>query len=307
MLPVATWGFRAGAELEGHAVDPGQGLPTVNWRVVTPGYFGTMGIPVLRGRRLEETDRDDAQPVALVNETLARRFWPGEDAVGRRLRHSLESGEEWVTVVGVVRDIRQHGLRDEIQPEVYRPLAQNRRPVGMAIVVRTAGKPEALAGEIRQAVWSVDPRVPLALLRSMEQVIQETTAQPRLITLLLGLLAGLALALGAIGIYGVLSHEVGRRTQEIGVRMAMGARPGRVLRGVLGRALAWTGVGLALGLAAALGLAHLLASLLFEVRPGDPATYAGVALVLALVAAAAAYLPARRATRVDPVEALRSE
>lgn len=306
MVPVAHQGFNGGLEIEGSAPEPGAALPRVNWRVVTPGYFGTLGIPVLAGRRLDAGDRQGSPEVALVNRSLAERFWPGEQAVGKRFKIDLEQ-TGWITVAGVVGDIHQNGLERPPLPEVYRPAAQNRRPVGLNFLVRSAGEPNALMPALRQAVWSVHPDAPVRSMRTLSGILERSTAEPRLLMRLLGFFAGLALLLGALGIYGVLAHEVHGRTREIGVRMALGARRPDVVRLVLRRALLLVAVGGALGLAALPALSGLLGSLLFEVTPGDPATVAAVLLVLVATAALAAWAPARRAVRLDPIEALRNE
>jgi predicted permease len=304
MIPVSNRGYVGGflREEQPDEVEP----PVANWRVVTPGYFSTARVPLLQGRLLTESDREDTPEVALVNRTLAERFWPGEDPLGRRFRIALEQ-TDWITIVGVVGDVRQHGLENDVRPEVYRPLRQNRRQVGTAMLVRTAADPEAVAAAVREAVWSVDPNIPLARLRTMEDVIQESVAQPRLVSGLIGALAGLALLLGAVGTYGVLSGDVAHRTREIGVRMALGAARRDVLLLVLRGGMGLVLTGVAVGIPVAFAVSRALRGLLFQVPPSDPVTYLAVVSLLVVVGGLATYLPARRAAGIEPLEAIRHE
>ena len=275
----------------------------MNWRVVTPGYFETVDVPLLGGRRLDDRDVSDRPDVALVNQRLARSFWGSEDPVGRRFRISLE-GDPWITVAGVVH---QHGADRAVQPEIYRPLAQSHRSVGISLIVRSELPPDALVPMVRDAVRDVKPDVPLASAKTMGTIVRESAAQPRLVAGLIGALAGLALLLAALGTYGVLAADVGSRTREIGVRMAIRARPSEVLGLVLRQAMGVVVLGLLVRLPLALALSRYLASQLFQVSPADPAIYAAVTLVLLTVGAMAAAVPARRAAATDPLKAIRHE
>ncbi|HEX2190751.1 MAG TPA: ABC transporter permease [Longimicrobiaceae bacterium] len=280
--------------------------PVVDWRVATPGYFATAGVPVLRGRGFTAADREGAPPVALVSATLARTLFPGEDPIGRRVHTGFEGKGNWVEIVGVVGDTRDQTLAGAPNPQMYRPQAQAAMNA-MTVMVRSRLDPALLAPSAREAVWSVDRDVPVSDVQPLERVVAESIARPRLLVLLLGGFGALALLLGGIGIYGVVSYGADRRSREFGVRMALGARPGEVLRLVLAGAGRLAAVGLAAGVAASLALTRLLAGQLYGVRPTDPATYLAVAALLAAVVLLAAYLPARRATRVDPVVALRAD
>jgi predicted permease len=275
-------------------------MPTADLRFVTPGSFRTLGIPLLQGRDLGPQDRRDAPLAVVANASLARRFWPEGEAVGGRLR--IGRGE--ALVVGVAGDVRQTRLDAEPFPAVYAAHAQATRR-GMTVVVRTAVPPLDLLGALQRAVWEVDPDQPITDIASMQAVVADALGPPRFATQLLGFFAGLALVLAGIGIYGVLSYTVSQRTQEIGIRMALGAGRSEVLRLVVGQGLGLALSGVALGLIAAAGLSRWLASLLFEVRPLDPPTFAGVAVGLLGAAVLASLVPARRATRLDPVAALR--
>ena len=272
-------------------------------RAAGPGYLATMGIPVLRGRDIEATDVDGAQRVVLVNETLARELWPGQDAVGRRI--IFEAGVS-APVVGVVRDIHSERLDSAPKPEFYISTLQAGFHSG-ALAIRTAVDPSSIASAVRQAVWSVDPEQPVIDVLTMEQILDKEVWQRRVQGSLLTVFAGLALLLAAVGLYGVLAHSVGERLPEFGVRMALGASPASLLANVIGRGLALATAGMAVGLAGAIGLSRLIAAFLFGVTATDPTTYAAVAAVLLLTAACASYLPARRAMRVDPAVALRQE
>jgi predicted permease len=244
MIPIENRGFGGELRVEG-APEPLESQ-FVNWRVVTPGYFETVRVPLVRGRLLNEWDVADRTDVAVVNLRLARAYFGGADPIGRRFRHSLE-GPEWTTVVGVVGDVHQHGADRAVQPEVYRPMAQARRPIALALMVRSAQSPDALVPAVREAVRGVEPDVPIASARVMATVVRDSMVQRRLVAQLIGALAGLALLLGALGTYGVLTADVTSRTREIGVRMAVGARPADVLWLVLRQALAVVSLGLALG------------------------------------------------------------
>ena len=272
-------------------------------RVAGPGYLATMGIPVLRGRDIDAGDAEGGQRVVLVNETLARELWPGQDALGRRV--VFEAGVA-APVVGVVRDIRQDGLDSAPKPEFYISSLQAGFYPG-ALAIRTAVAPSSIASAVRQAVWSMDPEQPVIDVLTMEQILDKEVWQRRVQGWLLTVFAGLALLLAAVGLYGVLAHSVGERLAEFGVRMALGASPASLLGSVIGRGLAMAAVGLAVGLAGAIGLSRLIAAFLFGVTATDPATYAAVAVVLLLTAVFASYLPGRRAMRVDPAVALRQE
>jgi putative ABC transport system permease protein len=295
------WAF----EVEGDPYVPGTAAPVVQNRSTTPGYPRVMGIPLLRGRPLAESDGPGAPDVALINEAMAREHWPGQDPIGKRFK-PLSWQDRWITVVGVVGNVRQHTLATESEPEMYRPFAQE-PTAEMTLVVRTDGDPRGLATELRSAVAAVDPNVPITRLLALDQVISESVAEPRLTVVLLGLAAGLALLLGAVGIYGVVSYGVSRRVHEMGVRMALGARSGDVLRLVIGQGAAMAIVGIMVGLAAALVASRALRSLLYGVSPTDTVTFAAAPLLLLAVALLASYIPARRATRVDPMVTLRAE
>jgi putative ABC transport system permease protein len=277
-------------------------------RQATPGYFETIGIPLRRGRLFNAGDRDGKQRVAIIDEGMARTFWPGQEALGKRFRMGdfSDKDDRWITVVGVVGSVRHSGLHADPRPQLYRPEAQAPSPA-LYVVARTTGDPRSLVAAVGAAVHEVDRDQPISQVRTLEQVVAESLLARRFNLLLLGLFAGLALALSAVGIYGVTAYSVTQRTREMGLRMALGAQPGGVLRLVVGEAGALVGLGVALGLAAAFGLTRVMASLLYGVGSTDPGTFVAVAVGLTGIAIAAAWLPGMRATRVDPMVALRAE
>jgi predicted permease len=283
-------------------------LPRAQLRTVSADYFRVMGIPVLRGRPFQDSDGRKAPGVVLVNEELARRYWPGEDPVGKRLQTEIGDKGAWLTVVGVVGNVKHASLRDRPDPELYRPYLQYLGfPQWAMLAVRTAGDPLALAATLRREIRRLEPDQPIGEIKTMAQFVRDSLGRPRFYAVLLGIFAGLALLVAATGLFGVMSYAVSRRTQEIGVRMALGARPSDVLGMVMASAGHLLAVGLALGLAGTWGATRLLQGLLFEVTPTDPLALGGAVLVLALTALAATALPARRAARVDPMVALRHE
>jgi putative ABC transport system permease protein len=287
--------------------EPGK-EPLADRRSATAGYFQALGIPLLRGRPFDGRDAAEAPQVAVIDEVLARAYWPGADPLSKRfnLRRPEEGEPRWITVVGVVRNVRHSGLRIEPRPQFYLPLAQSPRSQ-MSLVVRTQGDPKDLFGAVRRAVYATDPDQPVEKLDTMARVVAESVAGQRFNMVLLGAFAALALALAVVGIYGITAYSVAQRTGEMGLRMALGAQPGALLWMVLKEAGLLAGVGLAVGLALALIATRVMASLLFGVLPTDPATFAAVALALGAVSLAAAWLPGRRATQVDPMVALRAE
>jgi predicted permease len=289
------------------------------YQTVTVGYFETMQTPIVRGRAFQEADRIGA-PVAVVNETFARTFWRDLDPIGRRVRPRFGDETPWVTVVGVAKDIKQGGVDRAIGTELYLlleqlpqifttfPILRTITDSGTLNIVLRRGVPMAtLQPAIASAVREADPSLPVIGLQSMDDVISGSLRQPRMLMHLFGGFAGLALLLAAIGTYGVLSYLVTQRRREIGIRMALGAGRETVLRSVMAHGLTLALIGLAAGLAAALALTRLMEALLFEVSPNDPGTLAGVAALITVVATAASLVPAVRATRVDPIVALREE
>jgi len=299
--------------IEGYKAVPGGPFENVDYyQVATAGYVETMGIPLIDGRTFTGTDRDGA-PVALINETMARTFWPGENPIGRRVQPSGPPNVPWFTIVGVLKDVKQGGVDKKTGTELYFNFEQLPRLVPnygantMNVVLRTTMAPDMLAGGIRQVVREIDPSLPVVKLRTMNEVFDESIGRPRLLADLLMLFAGLALLLAAIGSYGVLSYMVSERRREIGIRMALGADRRSVLRMVLGQGLVLTIVGVAVGLVVAATVNRVLASLLFGVRAFDPATVASVVGLIATVALLACYIPARSATTVDPMIVLREE
>ena len=279
-----------------------------DFRISSPNYFQAMGIPLLRGRDFSARDTRDAPLVVIINQTMARRFWPDEDPMGQRLTigRAADGSPVWREVVGIIGDIRHDRLNVEPAPEMYVPYWQ--RPAGrLSLVVRATGEPRDLIAAIRSAVQSVDPHQPVYSINLMERRIARFLAPHRFNAYLLGIFALLALLLAVVGVYGVLAYAVARRTQEIGIRMALGARPRDVLRLVIKQGLSLTLIGIAIGLAASLALTRLLTSLLYGVSATDPLTFMSVPLLLLAVALLATYIPARRAARVDPLVALRYE
>jgi len=277
-----------------------------DYRVATPDYFRAMGVALLRGRDFDARDSADAQPAVVINEAMARRFFPGEDPLGRRLVYSDDGKEVAREVVGVVADLKHDNLAAEKAPEVYVPFAQ-RPPQGLFLAVRGGRDAGALAAPLRKAIREVDPDQPVYNVATMRQRIDGSVAPQRLNTVLLGLLAAAAAALSATGIFGVVSYAVARRTHEIGVRVALGAQARDVVRLVVGHGMRLAAAGVLLGLAGAFALTRLLSGLLYGVSATDPLVFGGAALLLSSVALFACYLPARRATRVDPMVALRYE
>lgn len=304
LLPFGGSNWNPGLIIEGRTLKSGEETPEVDWRVATPSYFQTMRIPLIRGRGFTDADRSGSMPVTLVNAALVARNFKNEDPIGKRVYTFFEGKGNWVTIVGVVGDMRDQTLGEAPRPQMYRPYAQN--PMnGMAVMLRADGDPLKLAVVARQAVWSVDRDVPIVGMGTMADVVSSSAAQPRLLMLLLGIFGALALSLGAIGIYGVISYLVAQRTPEIGVRMALGARGQDVVRSVVKDALGLAGVGVIAGILIALGVTRLLATQLYGIGSTDPLTFVAVALVLGAVAFVASWVPARRAARVDPTIALR--
>ncbi|HME56693.1 MAG TPA: FtsX-like permease family protein, partial [Terracidiphilus sp.] len=280
--------------------------PQADDRVVTPDYFSTMGISLIAGRVFSDADREGAVKVAAINQTLARRFFPGEDPVGKQLELGENDHPDLWQIVGVVGDVKSFGLEKETHADLYRPFDQAPFPL-IAFALRTEPEPGSLANAFKRAVWSVDKDQPIFKLVTMEELARESVTLRRVSVILLVAFALLALTLAALGIYGVISYSVAQRTHEIVIRMALGAGRPEVLRLIMREGFQLALVGVALGLAGAAVLARLLASLLYGVRPGDLSTFAGVTILLAVVTLLATYIPARRATRVDPMVALRHE
>ncbi|SPE35609.1 Macrolide transporter ATP-binding /permease protein [Candidatus Sulfopaludibacter sp. SbA3] len=294
----------AGIRIDGRPVGtPESGAPANDYRV-TPGYFQAMGIPLLRGRLLAEGDGATGPPVVLINETMAKRFFAHEDPIGKRVDIS---GPTYLReIVGVVGDVKQSGLKGSVPPQVYESYFQ--KPANsFVLVVRSSGNPLQLAEAFRHEVLALDKDQPVSSIRTMNELVAASLAHDRFSTFLLGLFAMLALVLAAVGIYGVIAYSVTQRTHEIGIRMALGARPSGILGLVLAQSLRVVAIGAVLGVGASLLLTRLLASLLFEVKANDPVILAAVSGLLLSVAVAAAFLPARRASRVDPMIALRCE
>ena len=285
---------------------------SADWQVASEGASETLGERLVRGRFLARADDENAPDVALVNEAMARRYWPGQDPLGRRFRIGPPP-RPWVSVVGVVGDVRHNGITGVVKPKFYRPYSQFHRSRGgnatrdLALLVKADGDPLALAAAVRDAVKRLDPAVPVSRVRTLDAVVAGSIAAPRLASLVLGLFATLALVLCAVGVYGVLAMSVAERRREIGVRLALGARASSVRRLVLAEGLRAVGCGLALGLAAAAFLSRFMVTLLEGVKPLDPASYLAVALGLAALAALAGLVPALRAARTEPASALRSQ
>jgi len=294
---------------EGYQAPAGAGLNTCYNSVILGDYLQTIGAPLLRGRFFTEQDKLDSTPVMIVSDSFAQRYWPNQDPIGRRIKQGPpESTDPWITIVGVVGDVKQSSLDTATAPHSYRPFAQYDPPArALAVAVRATGDDASVASQLRVAVWGLDRELAVAQVRTLDQVIHESTASRRFTLLLLTGFALLAVALAAIGIYGVIAYAVVRRTHEIGIRLALGAHGSDVLRLVVGQGLRLAIVGTVIGTAAALFFTRLLASLLFEIRPTDPITFASGMFFLATIAILASYIPARRAAKVDPVEALRYE
>jgi putative ABC transport system permease protein len=301
--------WEAGLRIEGRPAPNPREIPETCWCAVTPGYFGALGVPLIRGRALLASDGEDAAAVGLVNAALARTLFPAEDPLGRRIGTDIDGDGTPVTIVGIVGDVPQESMGVPARPEMYRPLAQDSMFSGESIRValRTEGRPSDLAAGLRRAVHEVGPDVPVSDVATLDTLGSESVARHRSTGRMLSLFAGTALLLAAVGLYGVLSCLVSERTQEIGVRLTLGATPGDVMRLVLGRTARLLVLGTAVGFGAALLLNRFLASFLYEVTATDPVTFGAVAGLLALAAGLASYLPARRATRIDPIVVLRSE
>jgi putative ABC transport system permease protein len=293
--------------IEGAPAVPLADRPEVGQRSVTPAYFETMGVPVLKGRSFTAQDRDNTPQVIVVNEALASRYWPNQDVIGKRLGFEKDpSKQSWREIVGVVGNVKHFGLDAEAKPEVYFPYQQSPRNF-MTVVVRTASDPVSMIPAIRGQVFAIDKDQPVFDIMTMDQRLTKSVASSRFVMLLLGSFSVLALGLAAVGLYGAMSYLVTQRTQEIGLRMALGASRTDVFKLVVGKGMSLALIGIAIGLVASLALTRVMRSLLFEVTPTDVLTFVIVPVVLLTVTLLACYIPARRATNVDPLTSLRYE
>jgi putative ABC transport system permease protein len=303
-------GSSTGFDVVGHPEAAPGTRPMTDYRLINSDYFSAMGMKLVKGRAFSRHDTDAAPGVVIINETMAARYFAGEDPIGRRLDLSGDP-KDVREIVGVVGDVRNYGVDAEVKPEVYVPFLQSAPGYlssvvsALTIVVRSAIEPTALAAALREQVQALDKDQPVSEIRTMEWYLADSMAQRRFNMLLLGAFAGLALVLAAVGIYGVIAYTVTQRTHEMGIRIALGAKGGDILRLVFGNAMATTLTGIALGLGAAFALTRLLRSLLYQVSPTDPVVFAAIPLLLLSVAVIATYLPARRAMKVDPITALR--
>jgi putative ABC transport system permease protein len=300
--------------VEGQVLPPNQSAPVGPVLMVNDTFFKTLGVPLVRGRVFDERDESEAPPVVIVNEALAAKYFAGVDPIGRRFKvggpeRPIGPNNPWMTVVGVVGDVKYSGLEAAPEPSYYMPYRQNPWR-GQAVVVRATtppGDPRALMGAIRGVVSSLDKDVPIARVRTMDELMTASVAPPRFRTVLVTAFALVGLLLAAIGIYGVMAYAVAERTHELGVRIALGADRASVLRLVLGEAIALAAIGITIGLAGAFAATRLIQSLLFGITSTDAITFTGISALLAVTALVASYVPARRAMRVDPMIALRYE
>jgi putative ABC transport system permease protein len=313
-VPLAMKGNTSGFSIEGRTIDQmlAGGLSyDANHRQVSPDFLNTIGIPIRQGRPFAESDNEEAVPVAIINETMARQYWPGQNAIGKRFKLGDPSDDiPWVMIVGIAGDVRQMGIDEPVKAEMYFPYLQSgeypfNAPRDLAI--RTSVDPLSVVAAARNEIHQIDPDQPISNIRTMGEVIGEETASRRLGMTLLTIFAGLALLLATLGIYGVLAYFVVQHTAEIGVRMALGAQRRNILGLVLKKGMTLTLLGVAIGMAGAFALTRLMRSLLYEVSTADPLTYAAIGLLLVIVAFCACYLPARRATRINPLVALTYE
>ncbi len=308
VVPMIWKGGSNGFSVEGRSQSPGQ---DANHRQVSPGYMETMGMTLIQGRFFNEQDGPQSQPVAIINETMARQLWSGENALGRRFKiGSIDSNSSWFTIVGVVGDIKEMGLEAPVKAEMYFSPSQMAghdlyAPSEMAI--RTASDPMSLAAAVRQAVWSVDPNQPVSNIRTMAEILGNEMLRRQIGANLLGAFAGLALLLASLGVYGVLSYNIALRRQEIGIRLALGAQRRDVLKLLIWQGMRLTLAGVVIGLIGSFTLTRLMQGFLYDVSAVDPLTFALVTVLLTVVALAACWIPARRATKVDPLRALRRE
>jgi putative ABC transport system permease protein len=299
-------GIRSGdIEIEDHPVPDGTIPPLAEKKYITPGYFQALRIPVLEGRALEAGDGADGFHAVVVNRSFARHWWPEASPLGRRIRLSDDMG--WYEIVGVVGDVRFRSLEQPPQDAVYFPLSAGDSRRALHLAVRTGADPRAFTAAIRQEVWAIDPNLPIADPRAMSEILADSMERTSFTMVMLGIAAAVALLLGTLGIYGVVSYAVSCRTRELGIRIALGATAGRVRRTVVREGLVLAGIGVTIGILAAVALTGILAGLLYEVSASDPLTYALVAVVLISGGALASYVPARRASAVDPMEALRQD
>jgi predicted permease len=302
-----------GINIEGRPVAPGEARRRADWQVVTPGYFKAIGMRLVRGRGIEERDLENTPGVVVINEALARKYWQNDDPIGKRFTLGGKAGPGTVTIVGIVADVRQSSLATTPIGEMYLAHTQFRFWGGggilrsLSLVLRTTGDPTALTRAVRAEVAALDAQLPLGQFRTMEEVRGESVSQPRFLMFLFSAFSIVALSIAVIGIYGVIAYGVAQRRKEIGIRVALGARPSSVATMVVRQGMALAAVGIVAGLALALALTRFLSSFLFSVTATDPVTLGGVAVALGLAALAASYIPARRATRTDPVEVLRAD
>jgi putative ABC transport system permease protein len=307
-VPLSWKGGTGWFAVEGQVPGPGQ---DANFREISPDYFRAIGTRLVEGRFFDDHDIAISQPVAIINQTMAREFWPNEPAIGRRFRPGNFPSHPWITIVGIVGDTRQMGLQKAVKAEMYFPYDQAPEEyyffAPRDLVIRTAGNPERLAGAAREAIWSIDPQQSVSNIQTMDEMVAEEVTDQRMAMILLAALASLALVLAAVGVYGVLSYAVSQRTQEIGVRMALGARRASILLMVAGDGARLVAIGSGVGLGASVLLTRLMSSLLYGVGTRDPFTLAAVVAILGVISLAACCIPARRATRIDPLSAIRYE
>ncbi|HWN99724.1 MAG TPA: ABC transporter permease [Blastocatellia bacterium] len=303
-LPLSPGNSSRSFEIEGRANAGSDDGPSADYRVISSDYFKALSIPLLKGREFTEQDNSDSPPTTIINEAAARRFWPDEDPLGKRLR--IESDQPWIEIVGVVGNVKHLGLDSQARAELYLSFLKDPWPF-MTVVVRGASNPKSLAEAMRAEVWAIDKDLPVPDIKTMDELVSGSVARRRFNMLLLGIFASVALVLAAVGIYGVMSYSVTQRTHEIGIRMALGARQSDVLKLVIRQGATLAAVGVGIGLVGASALTRVLASLLFEVGTTDPATFVSLSLLLTAVALGACFVPARRAAKVDPMVALRYE
>ena len=306
-VPLDAGGGSGRAIVDGRTFPPGE-EPTILFTAVTPHLYKTMGLPILKGRDFTDSEGLGKTPVAVINETMAKKLWPDADAVGRRFRLVERDAAEWFTVIGVGPDIRMFDMEDDT-PDFSVAYVPYRFSgfANIGVTIRAAGDPAGLAGAVRNAIRSSDSTLPIFNIRTMEDLRREGFWQFRLFGFMFGIFGAAALFLAGVGVYGVLSFSVSQRTQEMGVRIALGAKQSDVLGLVVRQGVTLAAMGVLLGLVGAFGITRVIRSLLYNVTPTDPLSFGGVALFLAAIAVLASYLPARRATNVDPIIALRNE